>query len=243
MKNNILFLPACIAPFNNVLNLTRVNHEDRIKDHYKALNFWLNNYPYLHILFVDNSNFPKDELAKYVPLIDRVEYLTYDGRSDSVQKGTGRGEIEIFNYAYENSNTFREAKLIIKCSARYTFKGISKFYDHNHSDYDLIGNFKLNLSFMDARVFAFKPFFFKEFFYRQGVLVDESKDFLFEHALACAAHELLVDKKNKWKNIPFPLIVNGISGKGPNVKYNSFFRKLLTKINYYRLLTHVNDKL
>lgn len=234
MNKIILFLPACIKPLENVKNLTRINHGQRLIDHIKALNFWLKNYKELHILFVDNSDFSKEDLRPYVPEIDRVEYMSYDGRIDSIEKGTGKGEIETFKYAYENSKSFREASLIIKCSARYTFKEISKFYDY--SNYHLIGNFKNNLTFVDSRVFAFKPDFFLNYLSKQSDEIDENVNFYFEHALACAAHSMLADRKGKWRNIPFPLIVNGISGKGSNVRYNSFWRATLTKINYYRLL-------
>lgn len=234
MKKTILFLPACIEPLKNVKNLTRSNHKQRLTDHVNALNFWLNNHKELHILFVDNSGFSLENLRPFVPDIDRVEYLTYDGRIDSVEKGTGKGEIETFKYAYENSNSFKEASQIIKCSARYTFKGITKFY--KHSNYDLIGNFKNNLTFIDSRVFAFKPEFYLNYFRNQSDKIDENLNFYFEHALACAAHSMLADRKGKWRNIPFPLVVNGISGKGKNVRYNSFWRKILTKLNYYRLI-------
>ena len=235
MSKTLLFLPACIEPLPNVFGLTRTNHHERLMDHVKAIKFWIKSNPDCEILMVDNSNFSKKKLAEHIPEFDsKINYLTYDGRSDSVKKGTGRGEIEIFKYAYDNSELFRNADLIIKCSARYTFNNISKLL--HLKGIDLIGNFKNNLSFMDSRVFAFTPLFFINYFYFQKDIIDDSNGLYFEHALAIAAHSMLSDFQNKWMSIPFPLIVNGVSGKEANIRYNSFFRKILTVFNYYRLL-------
>lgn len=235
MSKTLLFLPACIEPLPNVFGLTRINHHERLMDHIKAIKFWIKLNPDCEILMVDNSNFNRKKLLDHIPEFDsKIIYLTYDGRSDSVKKGTGRGEIEIFKYAYDNSELFRNADLIIKCSARYTFNNISRLI--NLKGIDLIGNFKNNLTFIDSRVFAFKPAFFIKYFYPQRDIIDDSNGFYFEHALAIAAHRMLADYGNKWINIPFPLIINGVSGKKTNVRYNSFFRKMLTVINYYRLI-------
>lgn len=234
MSNVLLFLPACIEPLPNVFGLTRVNHYDRLMDHVKAIKFWIKTKPDCKILMVDNSNFSKKKLMKLIPNFNfHIQYLAYDGRRDSLKKGTGRGEIEIFKYAYDNSEIFRNADLIIKCSARYSFTNVSKLI--KLKDFDLVGNFKNHLSFMDSRVFAFKPSFFIEHFYPLKKEIDDSKGIYFEHVLAISAHSMLSNPKKKWTNIPFPLIVYGISGKGKNVKYNSCIYSLLTFINYYRL--------
>lgn len=234
MSKTLLFLPACIEPLPNVFGLTRKNHHERLMDHIKAIKFWIKSNPDCEILMVDNSNFSKKKLAEHIPEFDsKINYLTYDGRSDSVKKGTGRGEIEIFKYAYDNSELFRNADLIIKCSARYTFNNISKLI--HLKGIDLIGNFKNNLTFMDSRVFAFKPSFFTKYFYPKRDIIDDSKGLYFEHALAISAHNMLSDYGNKWTNIPFPLIVNGVSGKARNLRYNTPIKSLMTIVNFYRL--------
>lgn len=229
--HNVLFLPACIAPNKGVSFLKREDHKIRLKDHVDALNYWIENSKEFKIVFIDNSNFPKEELRKYVPKIDIIEYLSYDGRQDSVGKGTGSGEINIFKYGFNNSKYLNSANIIVKCSARYTFKGIEKFI--MNETYGLVGNFKNELSFMDSRVFGFKKVFFTDYFSILADEIDDTKGVYFEHALAKAAHMYLSNYSNKWTSIPFPLIVNGISAKN-NIKYNSTLRSLLTWINFYR---------
>lgn len=228
---NVLFLPACIAPNKGVSFLKREDHKIRLKDHVDALNYWIENSNEFKIVFIDNSNFSKDELRKYVPKIDNIEYLCYDGRDDSVGKGKGSGEINIFKYGFKNSEFLNNSNIIVKCSARYTFKGIEKF--KMNEKYGLIGNFKNQLSFMDSRVFGFKKEFFTNYFSILADDIDDTKGVYFEHALAKAAHMYLSNYNNYWASIPFPLIVNGISATN-NIKYNSPIRSLLTWINFYR---------
>lgn len=226
MKGITLLLTGTINS-SGINFMKRDDTEVRLKDYLLAIRNWLG-ISELKIVFVENSNFPKELLGEDIILNKRFEYLNYNGQNFSRNKGKGFGEMNSFEYAFANSIFLKEADFIVKCNGRYFFKGISKF---ENIDVEIIGDFKLNLKFMDSRVFGFKRSFFTDYFINYKNIIDDSKGVFFEHALAMATHELL-SRNGKWSPIHFPLIIQGYSGT-ENYKYNSFYNNTMKYIKFY----------
>jgi hypothetical protein len=199
----------------------------RLNDYTKTILKWIRNYEG-RIVFVENSDFPKNKLGKEICESNNFEYLSYKGQNFSRNKGKGYGEINSFEYAFSNSLFLKEATNVVKCNGRYFFKNLNEilFFEE-----DLIGNFRKNLDFMDSRVFGFKTVFFKDFFINYKEKINDSMGVYFEHALALAAHEMLA-AGGKWKPLNIPLIIEGYSGTN-NYKYNNLWSNLKIHLKFH----------
>lgn len=226
MKKTVLLLTGTVNS-SGVHFMQRNNTEERLKDYLGALKRWLQTDG-IKIVFVENSNFPKESLGHDIISNKNFEYLTYNGQDFSRSKGKGFGEINSFEYAFNNSILLKEADYVVKCNGRYFFKGFSRF---ENFDADVVGDFSQELDFMDSRVFGFKHSFFNNYFLKYKNQIDDSKGIYFEHALAMAVHELL-SNNGKLRAIPFPLIIEGYSGTG-NFKYNSLLSNSVKYIKFY----------
>jgi hypothetical protein len=226
MKNIVLLLTGTVNS-SGVHFMLRNNTEERLSDYMTALNKWFRTH-IIKIVFVENSNFPKESLETEIISNENFEYLTFNGQDFTRSKGKGFGEINSFEYAFTNSRLLKEADFIIKCNGRYFFKGYSKFWN---IDADVIGNFSKDLCFMDSRVFGFSKSFFCDYLVKYKTQIDDSKGVFFEHALAMATHEVL-SKNGKWHPIPFPLIIDGFSGTD-NLKYNTLGNIFKIYLKYY----------
>lgn len=207
MKNKVLLLTGTVNS-SGVHFMKRDDTEVRLKDYLCAIAKWINQFPEIKIVFVENSNYPMKLLDKEILNHRNFEYLTYNGQDFSRSKGKGFGEINSFEYAFNNSKFIETSDYIIKCNGRYFFKGFSKIINGN---FDVIGNFNSKLNWMDSRVFAFKKTFFHEYFLKYKKTINDSKGVCFEHALAKAVHETL-SKDGNWSPVSFPIIIEGYSG-------------------------------
>jgi hypothetical protein len=216
------------------VNLVERNDaKDRLMDYAKAINKWLNKYENIKIVFVENSNYPQRELMDKLSQLENLEYLSFDGRNISIQKGKGFGEISCIEYAFKKSENVKNADYIIKCTGRLFFNKVDKIISFlENEDYEVVGNFRKNLDFLDSRIFIFTPHFFHNYFLNYKDKIDDSKKFYFEHALSCATHELLSKRRNAWTQLPTPLVIDGISGTH-NIKYNSLIGKLRARLKFY----------
>lgn len=207
--------------------MKRNDTQERLNDYLTAIRRWLV-YPNLKIVFVENSNYPKEEFGPEIIENINFEYLTYFGQDFSRTRGKGYGEINSFEYAFEHSNFLKDAQLVLKCNGRYYFRGINKFID---DDFDVMGNFSPFLNYLDSRVFLFKPRFFFNYFKLYKDQIDDSNKVYFENALARATNRCL-SEGGKWKPIPFPLIIEGYSGTF-NKRYDSLLKRFLTYSKFY----------
>ncbi len=225
-NNSVLLLTGTINS-SGIEFMKRNDTQTRLTDYKKSITKWIRSYDG-KIVFVENSNFPRNELGNEICNHKNLEYLSYDGQDFSRNKGKGFGEINSFEYAFLNSKFLKEAENIVKCNGRYFFRNFHKILQFEE---DVVGNFRKDLDFMDSRVFGFKPDFFKNFFIKYKNLIDDSKGIYFEHALAIATHELL-STGGKWKSIDFPLIIEGYSGTG-NFKYDTPLSNFKIYLKFY----------
>ncbi|MEP1488977.1 MAG: hypothetical protein ABJK28_11165 [Algibacter sp.] len=238
MKKKVLLLTGTVNS-SGVHFMKRDDTEVRLNDYLNAISEWINKFPQIKIVFVENSNFPMKFLDKKLLNHKNFEYLTYNGQDFSRSKGKGFGEINSFEYAFNNSKFIETSDYIIKCNGRYFFKGFSKIINE---DFDVIGNFNSKLDYMDSRVFAFKKTFFHECFLKYKNIINDSKGVFFEHALARAVHETL-SNDGSWSPISFPLIIEGYSGT-KNYRYNTSWNvfKIYAKFYFKKILKEIGQR-
>jgi len=230
MKNVVILLTGAIN-VEGVKYVKRYNTRDRINDYRKSLSEWLK-YTNLKIVFVENTNYPKNKLFENVSMYSNLEYLTYDGRHFAQERGKGYGEFNIIEYAIKNSTFIRNSDIILKCTGRYKIAYAKKLVEHLQlSDSLLIGNYNKKLTFIDTRVIAFTPSFFKLYLSKYKNLINDEKGFYLEHAFASAGHEMLINN-NKWEPLPFPLLIDGISGTS-NKHHNKGIKKIEIIVKFY----------
>ena len=230
MKKTVLLLTGAVNT-DGVPFMKRSDTNIRLIDYRKSIHKWLKN-KHLRIVFVENSNFPFSEFNIKDSELNRFEYLTYNGQINSKSRGKGFGEINSFQYAFDNSEFLKDADYIIKCNGRYYFKNINKLIlKIENSDEDILGNFQRKLTFMDSRVFVFNKDFFTNYFIKYKGLIDDNKCVYFEHALAMACHELL-SNGGKWGQLPIPLIIKGYSGTG-DFDYDGALNRMKLWVKFY----------
>jgi len=226
MDDKIVLLLTGAVNAKGVSFLKRNNEEERLNDYRVSLKKWVKQNR-IKIVFVENSKYPKEKIVDHIGNIENFEYLSFDGNELAVSKGKGYAEISSIEYALENSIFLKKADHIIKCSGRlFVNNAVSLLDFKNITKTDVIGNFNSSLDFLDSRLFVFTPFFFNTYFIKYKDRINDFESFYFEHALAAATHELLSNNK-KWQPLPFPLIIQGISGTA-NLKLSNPFKNLLT---------------
>ena len=95
--------------------------ETRIKTYLKSIQNWLKCTTFF-ITLVENSNYDFPELEQIKEQYSyRFEYITYDEKQYKVYNSLSKGISELFSirYAFEHSERLKNAKYIIKITARY----------------------------------------------------------------------------------------------------------------------------
>ncbi len=126
MPKVTLLLTACIRP--NSLGDTCTNMANpniRETDYLNTLKWYLKNTGY-PIIFVENSGcdisnkFSEKEK-------ERIEFLIYNSQLSKIDKGKGYKEMEIIEYALNNSYLIKRTDYIIKVTGRLILQNISSF--------------------------------------------------------------------------------------------------------------------
>lgn len=97
---------------------------------------------------------------------------------------------------------------------------------------DLTNNFQASL----ASIFGFRPFFAKKFLFKNASLINDTRGFFFEHALAKAVLEAIADgiQFQIFKFYPRIQAISGTTGKAYKKSFFFFFpRKIKYLLRYY----------
>lgn len=185
-------LTGCIDPNN--MSFTKLQDIDTRKKHYlESIKYYLNETN-LSILFVENSGY--DISDSFVPEVNsgRLEILTFNGNNYNRLLGKGYGEMLILEYASTFSNLFKTADFIFKITGRYRVLNIQSYINYyfiNKNSFDILINFKPDLSFVDSRFWGAKSLFFTESLIKYKDIIDDSNSIHFEHALCKAVHDFI----------------------------------------------------
>lgn len=221
MKNKnqdlVILLTGTITP-NSDSNLTIKDPGIREQQYLEALNFYIKKTEF-KIVFTENSG---DELENFPMLPDRIEYLSFKSEPTQPDRGIGFKELEIIDFAIQNSNFLKTAKSVAKITGRLrvlNFNVLSrKYLRHSKKKSNIVYANSFENKNMDSRCFFFTLDFWP---YLKNVGQNINHRYNFELSLWDATYQYhSVDGKNY---IPFylPLRVKGISGSfGIKYKHN-----------------------
>ena len=237
-----LLLTATIRPGNTPF-LKRKDPKVREADYLIALEKWLKNFN-LPIVFCENSYYDISNIRNILQRNSRSEFeiLQFDGRSFSEDHGKGYGEFLIMKYALENSEIVNNSQYLLKVTGRYFIKNASKIMKPLLKDNDIyvMADLKRSLTWADSRVFAFKPSFISNYLSEYQDMINDSKGFYLEHALARAVLRAISDGY-RWIPLPHKPIIIGYSGTSDTPYRTSNIRWLAGEIIHY-LKNYLNKK-
>jgi hypothetical protein len=196
MNNNCVILLTASIKVGEIVNTKYTNSELRKNDYINSLFYYLNRTNN-KIVFVENTNTDLSEyFFKYIE-DGRLEMLTFEGNKFNPNLGKSFGEIEIIEFAINNSKILNSCNNILKITGRYQILNINTlnllFQKYENS---LIGSFFCKLEMMDSRIFLAPRFFYLQCLLEYKHFIDESKQKYFEHALALACFKFLSNPNN-----------------------------------------------
>lgn len=230
--NIIILLTGTINVYDKHFT-TVTNAEIRKHEYIDTIKYYLNKYDF-PVVFVENSNEDLSVNFEKEILLKRLEILCFDGNRYPAEIGKGLGELKCIEYGIINSKTIQENSFVFKITGRYRVLNLPRFinvYNKNPSIEllaDLTNNFRLSAS----AIFGFKPFFARQYLFKNAPLINDQDKFFFEHALGKAVLEAIGGqvKFHIFKHYPRVKAISGTTGKA--VK-KSFLYLLPRHIKYW----------
>ena len=233
MKDLVILLTGTITP-NSLSNLSIKEPAIRRKQYYDALNFYIKKTKF-RIVFAENSN---DALENFPLLPDRIEYLSFNSLPIQPDRGIGYKELEVIDFALENSKFINEAKSIVKITGRLKVLNINKlsrkFLKLNEDKSNLIYAHSFGIKNMDARCFFFTIDFWP---YLKKAGRDINLRYNFELSLWDAISQYQSIEEKNYKQLNIPLRIDGISGSFGNKYKNNIF------LHYARLIRNLSSSI
>lgn len=235
-------MTACVNP-KGMSYTYLVDQNVRKQQYIAALAFYLQRTSF-PIVFCENTLCDFSNLFENYINANRLEYITFDGNNFDKSRGKGYGEIEILEYAFNNSYLLKNADSVVKITGRLQCTNINLLVKMNRlMAYPVIqanyisGNSKM----MDSKIVIAPVVFFMNDLISRKKILNDSVGVFFEHILF-----LSVCEQKKYKFIPFVMIpdINGQSGS-TGVIYNCE-RNCVEKLSYsyYSLINalRLNEK-
>jgi hypothetical protein len=195
-EDKIIFLTGCIDPQGMTFTLLG-NPQVRRDQYIKAINFYIKATDH-KILFVENSNNDISSFFENEIESGRIEIITFNGNNYDRQLGKGYGEMEIIEYAFQNSNSIKKADFIFKITGRLIVSNIRSIISQadNGKDNQVLVNLQRSLSFSDSRCWGASKDFFINYIIPYKSTLNDSLNIYFEHLLCKAVHRAIIDDYN-----------------------------------------------
>lgn len=237
-----ILLTATIYP-KGVPFMKRTDPKVRENDYINSIKKWIENTTY-SILFCENSNYNIDNIRNIIEKSEKnnVEILNFDGQSFPRELGKGYGELLTIIYAVQHSRLIKDSNYVTKINGRYFIKNIKKILSilSSNKDVYVMADLKRNLEWADSRVFIFKPSFINNYLANYQDLLNDSKGFYLEHALARAILRAISDG-HKWLPLPSKPIIIGYSGTSDTLYKMSKIRWLAGEV-IHRIKNYLNER-
>lgn len=222
----VILLTGTITP-NSLSNLIVKEPAIRRRQYYDALNFYIKKTKF-RIVFAENSN---DALEDFPLIPDRIEYLSFNSTPIHPDRGIGFKELEIIDFALQNSKFIKDSKSIVKITGRLKVLNFNKlaikFLKLGEKRSNLIYAHSFGIKNMDARCFFFTIDFWQ---YLKKAGRDINLRYNFELSLWDAiSHYQSIEEKN-YIQLNIPLRIDGISGSFGNKYKNNIL------LHYARLI-------
>lgn len=235
--NIILLLTGTVNVYNKHFTIL-TNSEQRKKEYIDTIKYYLKNYPF-RIVFVENSNEDFSQFFKEEINQNRLEILSFDGNNYSSEIGKGLGEMKCIEYAVINAKTIEDNSFIFKITGRYRILNFPRFINIYTGDpfIELMADLTNNFRFSSSAIFGFKPFFARQFLFKNAALINDQNKFYFEHALAKAVLEAIGEKVkfHIFKHYPKIKAISGTTG----LPYKKSFLYLLPRQIKYRIRYYI----
>lgn len=232
MKNIVVLLTGTINPGG--MTMTAIQDIDLRKQQYiESIKYWCK-VEGIKVVFVENSNYNFiDELTHFEQL-GNFEFLSFDGNTYNKSLGKGVGELQCITYALENSEFVRLSDFIFKVTGRYIVLNFKTFSNYviNNPETDLLVDLKLFLTFSDSRIFGFKKSFISEYMVPYNQMMNDSKGFYFENALAKATLSAIVNNY-VYRALPELPRIKGYSASLGRKFKSSYLHWIKHKFKYY----------
>lgn len=220
MKDLIILLTGTITP-NSFSNLSIKDPGIRRQQYREAIIFYLKETNF-KIVFAENSG---DQLINFPLLPDRIEYLTFESFPIKPDRGIGYKEMELMDFALQNSIFLNDAKSIVKITGRLKVLNIKmlsrKFLDLNKIKSNLIYAYSFKLKKMDSRCFFFTIDFWP-YLKHEGRNINLRYNF--ELSLRDATYKYQRLEGKNYLPLKTPLRIKGLSGSfGNKYKHNLLF--------------------
>lgn len=234
MKQDVaILLTACVNPMGMSYTVLQDSHV-RKQQYIEALRYYLDNTGVI-IVFVDNT---ESDLTPYFEKeieTGRLEILSFDGNHFEKAKGKGYGESLIIEYGLNNSRFLIDINLIIKITGRLKCLNIEKVIAkccNSETVYSWFVLDEYSCPICESRVFIAPRVFYEQYFLPKKNEIDDSNHQYFEHVLLKSLNKWIGNKRN-FKEIWFPLVLNGIGGSTGQVYSKSFFQSIQFYIHYF----------
>ncbi|HEY9027394.1 MAG TPA: hypothetical protein VIP05_24085 [Burkholderiaceae bacterium] len=196
-----------------IANMQRTDVQARLDDYRRALQRWLDDPWTRHLVMVENSGYPLDDLRGLVarhPSGKDVEFLSFDGQDFPRSRGKGFGEMTALRHVLRESAQLRRTGRFLKVNGRYFIPNIADVLACMQPETAVFCNITKSLSYSDSRVFG-GDLQFLELLCEQGLRVDDEAGYWFEHAL-CRSALLAIADGRPWQFMRRLPVVEGYSG-------------------------------
>ncbi|PTX44077.1 hypothetical protein C8P64_0047 [Christiangramia gaetbulicola] len=225
----VILLTGTITP-NSKTTLSVKDPKIRLTQYMEALQFYIEKTK-SRIVFVENSG---TDFNVFPKITDRIEYLSFKSPPEKIERGKGFKELQIIEYALNNSEFIKNADAIIKITGRLKVLNINQiiiqFLRLRSKSKNLVYADPFAFGNMDARCFVFTLDFWT-FLKDAGVNINVHHNF--ELTLWDAISNYIEKDQHKFKAIKVPLRIQGVSGSFGNeydhnlfVHYARYIRKI-----------------
>jgi hypothetical protein len=216
-----------------------VDPEERKKQYYDSISFFIRESPLTKIIVCDNSGYRYSE-SLYVLARSRnkeIELLSFQGNTELVANyGKGYGEGEIMQFVLLNSILIRQVEGFLKVTGRLKLINVAELLHRcNHRENYFMPISLIRPRFMvpkaarccvEVRVYYTTKTFFREVLFNAHKEVRDKNTFFMEHAY----HKAMAMSSTKVKCFSVPPEIIGMSGSnGWMFKERSFLKKMLIK--------------
>ena len=229
----IILLTGTINP-NSFSNITIKDPRIRRQQYLDAIDFYIKKTKF-KIVFAENSG---DILEKFPIQPDRIEYLTFKSKPIEPDRGIGYKELELIDFAFQNSNFLKNTRSVVKITGRLKILNINslsrKFLKNIESKSNLTYANSFHTRNMDSRCFFFTVDFWP---YLKNAGKKINLKYIFEICLWDAIYHYQSFEVNNYVPLNTPLRVKGVSGSyGIKYRHNIFY-------HYARFIRNLGTKL
>lgn len=137
----LIVMTACIDPSSGPARVARSDPKVRLVDYLSALRFWFKlGEPRLrHLLFIDNSGYPLDEVQRVVdrekPAEMKVELVSMNTNNYPPHVHYGYSELKMLDTGLERSALAKATRYWMKVTGRLTFPLVGRLLDRLPRNY------------------------------------------------------------------------------------------------------------